>query len=137
MSNINKESIEKVFNKHFDSLEDKIDDISQLTKNSDIDNYIKFYSNGFDNTISTTNQSPKLEPIKEAIKRKFNLNIKPSFFGVPKDSSKYAELLYEYNKEVTKERNYLKRLFGNDYEKILDKIVDEKYKRTQDYWSSE
>lgn len=105
-----------------------------LSKLPEIDNSIKFYSNRFDNIISSLNQSPKLEPIKEAIRRKFNLNIKPSFFGLPKDSSKYTELLSEYNKEVVKEKNYLMHFFGNDYEKVLDKIVDEKYKRTQDYF---
>lgn len=120
MSNINKESIEKVFDNHFNPLEDRINDIS-----NDIDEI----SYRFDNIISNTNQSPKLEPMKDAIRKTFNLDIKSSFFGVPKDSSKYTELIYEYDKEATKERKYLNHLFGNDYEKILDRIVDEKHKK--------
>ncbi len=95
----------------------------------------KFYSNGFDNIISQTNQSPELEPIKEAIRRKFNLDIKPSFFGVPKDSPKYVELLSEYNREVSKEIRYLEVLFIN-YRESLNNIVNERYIRTQDYFKN-
>jgi len=94
----------------------------------------KFYSDRFDNIISQTNQSPKLEPMKEAIRIKFNSNIKSSFFGVPKNSSKYVELLSEYNKEVSKEIHYLEVQFI-DYKRSLNTIIDEKYKRTQDYFN--
>lgn len=95
----------------------------------------KFYSDRFDNIISQTNQSPELELIKEVIRKKFNLDIRPSFFGVPVDSSKYVELLSDYNREVSKEIHYLEVMFAN-YKESLNRIVDERYKRTQDYFEN-
>ena len=71
----------------------------------------KFYSNRFDDIISQINQSPKLELIKDVIRRKFNLDIKSSFFSVPVDSAKYVELFSEYNKEVSKETLHLEVMF--------------------------